>query len=81
MYDINKIRNHQDAAAFIQDLLKEFEAGAENWENVTLYNYLEAMSAWVDASDGVFENRGVSLPNAESWQLVAQVLLAATAYE
>ncbi|WP_442857041.1 DUF7660 family protein [Arthrobacter sp. YN] len=53
----------------------------EGWENADLESFLEAMSAWTRDMDGYFMNRGEPVPDVPSWQLFAQMLLAAKIYE
>jgi hypothetical protein len=52
-----------------------------SWENSNLESYLEAMQAWIDDMDGYYKNRGTNVPVSNPWQLIADILHAATMYE
>ncbi|KAA9381613.1 hypothetical protein F5972_01935 [Microbispora cellulosiformans] len=54
---------------------------AEEWENDTLPRFLDGLAAFVSAMDGYFRNQGLSVPDQPSWQLVGDMLAAATLYE
>jgi hypothetical protein len=76
---IESIQTRQDLASFIVSLSRQ---DITAWENQDLPSFLEAMAAWVNDMDGFFRNvQGRSAPDHPSWQLFAQMLLAATAYE
>jgi hypothetical protein len=53
----------------------------EEWENTTLDNFLEAMEAWIRVMDQSRKNAGKDPIEWPSWQTVAEILLAAGAYE
>lgn len=52
------------------------------WENTSVDSFLEALSAWIEDSDGFYANNGIQLnPDVASWQVFADALSAATVYE
>ncbi|MGI9822070.1 DUF7660 family protein [Agromyces sp. Marseille-Q5079] len=53
----------------------------ERWENADLPSFLSAWATWLEDMDGYFLNRGENVPTSPSWQLIAQMLLAARVYE
>jgi len=59
--------------AFIDGLRRDLAAGDTNVANVTLDDFLEALSAWVHDSD----QKGAP----ESWSFAAQLLQAGLTYE
>lgn len=71
----------KDLAAFIGQLADSFLEEREWWENADLESFLRAWSAWLEDMDGFFLNLGEQIPAEPSWQLVAQMLLAARVYE
>jgi hypothetical protein len=76
---IESIRTRQDLSSFIVSLSRRDMTA---WENQDLPSFLEAMGAWVNDMDGYFRNvQGRSAPDQPSWQLFAQILLAASVYE
>jgi hypothetical protein len=68
-------------ARFIDQLADSFVEQPEVWENDTLERFLRAWVAWLGDIDGFFINRGEAVPDEPSWQLIAQMLLAARVYE
>ena len=66
---------------FIADLALAAAASGHAWTNSSLDRYLEAASAWLLDMDGFFQNTGKEVPIAPTWQLIAQLLLAARHYE
>ena len=70
-----------ELAGFIDQLADSFVEQPEVWENDTLERFLRAWSAWLGDMDGFFLNRGEDVPAEPSWQLIAQMLLAARVYE
>ena len=78
---VASVKTRQDLGRFIRALAKELDNPDEAWENQDLYSFLEAMAAWVDDMDGYYLNKGEAIPRDPSWGTIAQILLAATAYE
>jgi hypothetical protein len=65
----------------VKDLSRDFEERGDEWENITVPDYLEAISAWVTDMDGVYINEGEPVPTNVPWRFFARVLLAGTDYE
>jgi hypothetical protein len=66
---------------FLTDFVHSLDAEPDHWDNDNLALFLDAMHAWVVDMDGYFLGRGEALPVEASWQLFAQILLAARVYE
>ncbi|MFC3831715.1 MULTISPECIES: hypothetical protein [Deinococcus] len=75
------VQTHHDLAEFVRHLLRDYQADAGTWENITLPDFLQAMSAWIDDIGGWYANRGEAIPDHPSWATFAQILGAATVYE
>lgn len=75
------LRSKEEFAAFVAQLREDLLKKPEEWENPTLDRFLEAMAAWVSASDGLFRNIGEPYPEDVNWSFFAAVLLAARVYE
>ena len=74
------VTSKQELVSLIFDLMDNNDA--VKWDNDTIYPYLQAMAAWLNDSDGFYENIGETLDtNAPSWQLFADALQAAVVYE
>lgn len=70
-----------ELSAFIDQLADSYLESPERWENDTIDSFLRAWSAWLNDMDGYFLNQGQDVPESPSWQLIAQMLLAARVYE
>lgn len=70
-----------ELAGFVDQLADSLLESPESWENDTIERFLRAWSAWLNDMDGYFLNQGQAVPESPSWQLVAQMLLAARVYE
>jgi hypothetical protein len=79
--EVDNVQTREDLARFLNLLLEDLMSPNSEWENPTLDSYLEALAAVVDGLDARFANLGMKLPDEPSWQLVADVLLAARTYE
>ncbi|HYX38387.1 MAG TPA: hypothetical protein VE954_35235 [Oligoflexus sp.] len=79
---IDGINSRTDLVAFVRTLAKDFCAQDAGWSNRTADDYLEALAAWLDESDGYYGYRGEPpvLTNMK-WRQLAEMLLAATMYE
>ncbi len=80
---LDKVQTREDLAAFVRMLREDLLEGGhtDEWENPTLERYLAALAAWVDDMDGHFQNRGETVPEQPSWNLIGQILYAAKIYE
>lgn len=70
-----------ELAGFLIQLADSLVEEPELWENDSLETFFRAWSAWLGDMDGYFVNRGEPVPVEPSWQLTAQMLLAARVYE
>ncbi len=76
-----EVKTREDFCAFIDGLRADFQERSHDWENVTMPDYLEAMSAWVTDMDGYYKNANEEMPADVSWKVFAQILSAASKYE
>ncbi|HDR4366966.1 TPA: hypothetical protein ACOQ31_002597 [Bacillus cereus] len=82
MYDLAYgVDSKEKLVEFLFYLQKDFKENQEDWENITLADYLESMEAWLNDCDGVFQNKGEEMPKDISWNFLAMVLLAGSFYE
>lgn len=75
------IRTREDLVTFVKILRQDLRDNRSGWENVTLESYLEALEAVLTDWDGRFTNREEPIPEEPTWQLMAEILSAATGYE
>ena len=75
------IETREDLIRFLSQLRQDLTMNEDQWENVTLPSYLEALQAVLTDWRGRFKNRGEPVPECPSWRIVGEILLAASAYE
>jgi hypothetical protein len=64
----DEIRSREELLAFVRGLHQDFRLRGQEWENQSLDRYLEALAAWMEASDGWYRNAGKELPaGAAGW--------------
>lgn len=79
--DPRQVRSKADFLAFLEALQASLKDNPDQWENPTLERYLEALAAWVDASDNSYRNRGEPVPTDINWRFMAEAFLAGQMYE
>jgi hypothetical protein len=75
------VNSKSDFVQFVEGLRADPGKNPDEWENPTLDSFLEAMAAWVTASDDSYRNTGRPVPDNVSWRVFAEVLAAARIYE
>jgi hypothetical protein len=78
---LNSVESRQDLARFVLALKQDLIDHPDDWENVSLEGFLDALSAWIGSMHGYFKNQGLSEPDNPDWKLVGMMLLAASMYE
>jgi hypothetical protein len=78
---LRNIKTKNDFIDFIIALIEDFKLNPDSWENQDIVSYLEAMSAWIKDSDGLYKNTGEKLPKPSDWKVMARLLYAAKIYE
>jgi hypothetical protein len=76
-----RVESRADLGEFIRALSTHFRQDPRAWENGNLTSFLDALAAWTTDMDGYFKNRGEKVPEAPTWAMFAQMLLAARIYE
>lgn len=79
--EVQKINSRDDFIEFVNALRYDLSSRPEEWQNATLNDFLEALSAWVRDMDGYYINNNLPVPNLPSWRNFAEMLLAAKFYE
>ena len=77
-----KVTDRQAFIKFLDLLHKDFLDNSENWENKSLPNFLEALSAYTKDIQGYYDNMKQNV-NADqpNWQTFADIFKGATIYE
>jgi hypothetical protein len=76
------VQSLSDFRDFLVRLNTDLKDSKANWENDDLADYLEGLSGFCLSMDGYFRNAGEVVDlKRPTWNLVAQMLVAATVYE
>jgi hypothetical protein len=73
--------NHKNLSLFIRSLAGNAFENPSEWQNITVYGYLEALSAFIDSLEGYCRNNRIEFEGEASWSIFAQALEAAKYYE
>ena len=79
--DESEVTNYFQLASFLNAAADDLVEDPDDWENVTLENFLRAWAAWLEGSPGYYENRSEEFPEQPSWSQIAGMVLAAKIYE
>ncbi len=77
-----KVTDRQTFIKFLDLLRKDFLYNSENWENKSLPDFLEALSAYTKDIQGYYDNMKQDV-NADqpNWQTFADIFKGAIIYE
>lgn len=78
---LDRVTSHTDAARIVDEMLNDLRVHPTEWENSSLANFLEALSASLEALPPLYANRGESFPDQPTWKLFAEALVMASGYE
>lgn len=78
---VDAVVSRDDFVEFVKELRCNLAEHAEEWQNRTLDDFLEALSAWVQDMDGYYKNSGLPVPTVPTWKTLAEIVLAAKYYE
>lgn len=79
--DTKEITTRDEAVGVIMAMLNDLRKHRDDWQNASLEDYLEALAASIEDLDQTYAERGEKLPDQPSWQMVADLLVAATGHE
>jgi len=74
------VRTREVFVRFVEALARNFEECPDEWENPTVGQFLEALGRWTEDMDGYYRNVNRPIPREPSWQLLADMLMAARIY-
>ncbi len=76
------VSTRADFVQFVQNLRTDFDTRREEWENLDLPAYLDALGGFAGSIDGYYRNMGEDTdPDKITWRMAAQMLLAASVCE
>lgn len=78
---VASITNKAELAEFISKLKTHATEHPTDWINISLVDFLDALSGWVDDMDGYYLNNQLPVPEQPTWMTIAEMLLAAKSYE
>ena len=77
-----EIHNRQTFIEFVEQLRRDFIENPDNWQNKTLPDFLDAVSAYAEDIQGYYDNTQQNInANEASWKLFADIFKGATMYE
>jgi hypothetical protein len=83
---VKNVKTKNEFLRFLEILIKDFIEHQEDWENVNLKDFLEAMHSWISDTEeddmAVFEDRkNKESPKKMNWNILANILCASKIYE
>lgn len=82
MEDPNLVKTKNDFMKLIVYLQKDLAQHQDEWENITLADFLSAMHGFTGDIEGYYKNRGETVDLSQpSWSVFATILMAARVYE
>ncbi|CAI3936374.1 unnamed protein product [Commensalibacter communis] len=81
MIEQNPIVTKKEFLIFLENFRQNLHDHPEEWENLDLPSFLEAMQAWVEDMEGYYKNINQDTPTHISWDIFADFLQAAKIYE
>ena len=79
--DADHVASRDDVVGVLRSMINDFRKNPDAWENTTIDSYLDGLATSLEDLDQVYADRGEIPPSQPSWQLVAQLLVGASAYE
>jgi hypothetical protein len=77
-----KVTDRQTFIKFLDLLRKDFLDNPENWENKTLPDFLEALSAYTKDVQGYYDNMKLDIKaDKPDWSTFSDIFKGATIYE
>ncbi len=79
---VARVGSRADFIDFIGHVVADYREHPEQWENLDIGSFLDAMAGFCQGIEGYYKNKGKDV-NIETidWQGLAQMILAATIYE
>ena len=65
----------------MNSLIEDKEVNPEEWENVNVSEYLEAIASWVEDMDGYYRNMNLEMPKNLDWRFITTLFYVGKIYE
>ncbi|MGQ0454524.1 DUF7660 family protein [Bacillus sp. SS-TM] len=69
---LDHVNSKEDLLKFLVYLQKDFKVNKDEWENVEVETYLEALNSWLGSCESVYINQGEKFPENIFWKLYVQ---------
>jgi hypothetical protein len=80
--ETDDLNTKEDFIAFLEFFYKDYQQNKDKWENNTLEPFLEAMIAYTESIQHMYDNNKISInSNEPSWRIFADILCGAAIYE
>jgi hypothetical protein len=77
-----EVTNKNTFIDFLEKFRKDLKQNPENWGNIDLNDFLEAMSRYTADIQGYYDNTNQDIDSEKpSWKLFADILKGASIYE
>ena len=63
------------------NMLNYMELFGKNIENISIQEYLESVSSWVEDMEGYYKNTNQEIPNNIKWDFIATLFYVGSIYE
>ncbi|MEU5914326.1 hypothetical protein [Micromonospora sp. NPDC047527] len=67
--NLDQVVSRADVARVVNEMADDLRRHPNDWENLTLERFLDALSASLEALPGLYVNRGDSLPDQPNWKI------------
>ena len=79
--NVDKVYTREDFVEFVISLINDIKNNPADWENRDLISYLGSVASWTEDMEGFYQNNNLQVPNNVSWNVFAEILVAAKIYE
>lgn len=78
---VKEIETREHFVVFMKIIIENFSYFSSVWENLELYNFLEALTAFSEDINGYYQHQSITPENEPTWRTLATVLMGAAVYE
>lgn len=64
-----------------KDFLKFMELFEKNIKNISIQDYLQSVSSWVESMEGYYKNTNQEMPKNINWDFIATLFYVGSIYE
>lgn len=75
------VQSRTDFVDFVDALRRDLVIHSQDWQNVSLEDYLQALSACAQDMENHYKRKRMEVPTILDWKVVAEMMLEAKFYE